>query len=398
MAGDDREGLAGGYAAGGNADDLAAGHLHRFVRALADAGVPVDPARRITFLRAIAEATPPDVERLFWTARVTLVACAEDLDAFDAVFAAWFRGGPPLVIQERAPEDSSDTAAPEPSADGELEAVEWAEGTGRHSSPLDLRHRRRFGPASPEDRARLHELRRALATVLPEIDARRRRAAKRGQLDVRRTLRRASRTGGELASLAWRRRPARTRPVLLLIDVSGSLRAHTPDLLRFAHAVLAVAPRGEAFTFGTHLTRVTPELRARDVDAALAGLSERVLDADGGTRIGAALQQFLADGRSLARARGAVIVVMSDGLERGDPGDMAAAVERLGRLGHRLIWWTPLGRDPAYRPVTRAMAAILGELDLLAGAHDLETLLEEVLRIPDVCARPRRSAARSWTR
>jgi hypothetical protein len=92
-----------------------------------------------------------------------------------------------------------------------------------------------------------------------------------------------------------------------------------------------------------------------------------------------------------------VIVVLSDGLECGDPAEMAAAVERLARLGHRLLWWTPLGRDPAYRPVTRAMAAILPELDHLGGAHDLETLREEVLRIPGVCAGPRRAAARSWT-
>jgi hypothetical protein len=392
-AGDDRRGrLAAGAPRGA---DLAVRHLHGFVRALCDAGVPVDPARRITFLRAVAEATPPDVERMFWTARVTLVSRVQDLAAFDAVFAAWFHGDPPPVVAS-PPQDGSDTASPEPKGDGDLDAVQWKEGSGRHASPLDLRRRRRFAPATADDRERLRELRRALREVLPAIDSRRRRPAKRGRLDVRRTLRRAS--AGEICVLAWRRRPPRARPVLLLIDVSGSLRAHSADLLRFAHALLAVAPRGEAFTFGTHLTRVTRELRSRDVDAAMDSLSERVLDADGGTRIGAALEQLLADGRSLARARGAVIVVLSDGLERGDPAGMAAAVGRLARLGHRLVWWTPLGRDPAYRPVTRAMAAILPDLDHLGGAHDLATLLDEVRRIPGICAGPRRAAARSWTR
>jgi hypothetical protein len=390
--GDERRGRLA--ARGDDAAGLAARHLHGFVRALRDAGLPVDPARRITFLRAIAEATPPDVERLFWTARVTLVSGVQDLAVFDAVFAAWFHGGPPPALKV-APQGSSDTASPEPKGGGDLEAVQWKEGSGRHASALDLRRRRRFPPAGAEDRERLRELRRALRDVLPAIDSRRRKPAKRGQLDVRRTLRRSP--AGEIRVLAWRRRPPRARPVLLLIDVSGSLRAHSTDLLRFAHSVLAVAPRGEAFTFGTHLTRVTRELRSRDVDTALESLSERVLDADGGTRIGAALGQFLADGRSLARARGAVIVVLSDGLERGDPADMAAAVARLARLGHRLIWWTPLGRDPAYRPVTRAMAAVLPDLDHLGGAHDLGTLLEEVRRIPAICAGPRRTAARSWT-
>ncbi|WP_051324267.1 vWA domain-containing protein [Candidatus Solirubrobacter pratensis] len=372
----------------GTAERAAAAHLHGFVDALCHAGLPVDPARRMTFLRAVADATPRDITRLFWTARVTLVSRVQDLAAFDAVFDAWFRGGEPPVAAV-APEDNSQTAAPEPSAEGELEAMRFSEGSGRDASHIDLRRRPAFRRTASDERRMLHALRRALESVLPTIDSRRRKASKRGQLDLRRTLRRA--TAGEVGSLAYRRRPPRARPVLLLIDVSGSLKAHSPDMLRFAHAVLATAPRGEAFTFGTHLTRVTKQLRHRDVDQALARLSERVLDADGGTRIGAALTQLLGDGRSLARARGAVIVVLSDGLERGDPTEMAQAVRRLSRLGHRLIWWTPLGRDPAYRPVTRAMAAILPELDHLAGAYDLQTLHQEVLTIPAICARPRRT-------
>jgi uncharacterized protein len=362
--------------------EVAAAHLHGFVTA-----VGADPAKRMDFLRAIAEATPPDIERMYWTARVTLVSRAEDLARFDAVFDAWFRGR--ALPAAAVPEDSSETEAPSPKGTQELDAVQVSEGSGREASQVDLRRRPRFERTTAEQRMRLHALRRAIQDVLPAIDSRRRTRARRGQLDLRRTLRRA--TAGELVTLAYRERPPRARAILLLIDVSGSLKAHSPDLLRFAHAVLACAPRAEAFTFGTHLTRVTRQLRHKDVDIALQSLSERVLDADGGTRIGAALSQFLADGRSLARARGALIVVLSDGLERGDPAEMAKAVNRLARLGHRLIWWTPLGRDPTYRPVTRAMAAILPDLDQLAGAYDLETLHQEVLTIPAICARPRRA-------
>jgi uncharacterized protein len=349
---------------GGAAAEL----LHGFARACG-----ADPARTITFLRAVADATPHDITRMYWTARVTLVGDVRDISRFDAVFDAWFRGR-----TASTPAEASETPAPRATG-GELEPMLVREGRGRSASSLELVRRRDFPHGPPEI-----ELRRALRKALPVIDSRRRKAARRGRLDVRRTLRRAR--AGEIVAFAYRHRPPRARPILLLIDVSGSLRAHSPDYLRFAHAVVREAPRAEAFTFGTRLTRVTAPLKRRDAGQALDALSQVVDDADGGTRIGASLTQFLADGRNVARARGAVIVVLSDGLERGDPAEMAAAVRRLARLGHRLIWWTPLGRDPSYRPVTRAMAAILPDLDHLAGAHDLETLREEVLALPRICA------------
>jgi uncharacterized protein len=358
--------------AGRRGDDAAARHLHGFARACG-----ADAARRIVFLRAVAEATPPDVTRMYWTARVTLVGDVRDIPRFDAVFDEWFRGRTTTPVA-----DASDTPAPQSRGGGELEPLLVREGSGRSASALEL-VRRRDIPHAP-DRVALIELRRALRQALPGIDSRRRKAARRGRLDVRRTLRRAR--AGEIVAFAYRRRPPRARPILLLIDVSGSLRAHSPDYLRFAHAVVREAPRAEAFTFGTRLTRVTPQLKHRDVDQALDQLAHTVRDADGGTRIGPSLTQFLDDRRNVSRARGAVIVVLSDGLERGDPAEMTQAVHRLARLGHRLIWWTPLGRDPSYRPVTRAMAAILPDLDHLAGARDLETLRQEVRTLPRICA------------
>jgi uncharacterized protein with von Willebrand factor type A (vWA) domain len=213
--------------------------------------------------------------------------------------------------------------------------------------------------------------------------------------DIRRVLAAANRSGGDIVSFAWRRRPPRPRRVLVLIDVSGSCKASSPDLLRFAHALVRTTDRAEAFTFGTRLTRVTRELDTPDVDDALASLSSCVLDADGGTRIGVALAQFLANSRYVALARGALVIVLSDGLERGDPALMAGATRRLARLAHRLVWWSPLASDPAYRPVTRGMRAVLGDLDALGG--DLTTLLEEVRRLPETSARPRRTASRAWS-
>jgi uncharacterized protein with von Willebrand factor type A (vWA) domain len=326
------------------------------------------PQKRIDFLTALRDNSPPDITRLYWLARVTLLTRADDLPAFDAAFSAWFAGVPQTVESEEEGEEQ----APRPKPDGELQPVQRTEGTGKRASVDDLVNRREYEPTVEE----LATLRKALRAHRPTIRSRRRRPARRGaHIDLRRTLRAATRTG-EITSLARRDRPQRPRPLLVLIDVSGSLRPQVPDYLRFAWAA-----QGETFTFGTRLTRITRQLRTREVDEALANVSATVEDADGGTRIGPALQEFLATPRYADRARGALTIVLSDGLERGDPAVMVHAVQRLARLSHRLLWWTPLGLDPNYRPVTRAMAAIQDDLDGLAGARDLPSLLEQVQRL-----------------
>jgi uncharacterized protein len=378
---------------------LAGARLHAFLRSLQDAGVAVATQKQSDFLLSMVASPPEDVGALYWRARVTLLSAAEEFSAFDAVFDVYFRGGHLLLEEEqdRPPDAEGETAAPPGGDDAELHAAEPREGSGLHASPLDTRNTRRFRPASAAEREALREIAAALTSALPACTARRSVRACRGpQLDVHRVLQAANRTGGEVLRWAWRRRPPRARRVLMLIDVSGSLRAHSPDLLRFAHEVVRGVPRVEAFTFGTRLTRVTSALDTPDVDTALDALSATVLDADGGTRIGAALEQFLADSRYVALARGAIIIVMSDGLERGDPAAMAEATHRLARLGHRLVWWSPLACDPAYRPVTRGIRAVLGDLDALAGACDLPTLLQELRRLRAVSAGPRRTARRAW--
>ena len=267
------------------------------------------------------------------------------------------------------------------------------EGSGTEASSLTVRTRRSFGGPDSPDLARA--LRTAFAASVPTVPSLRRRPSSSGRtLDMRRTLRLARRTDGEIAGLRWTTRPRRPRRVLILLDVSGSLKEHTPQLLRVAHAA---PPRSEVFTFGTRLTRITPALAAADIEQALATVSRVVPDADGGTAIGAALQSFLSNPRFLALARGALIVIVSDGLERGDCTGMVRATARLARLGHRLVWWSPLACSPTYRPVTRGMAALLGHLDQLAGVRDLRTALTEVAAFPAMTAGPRRSAWRHWT-
>jgi uncharacterized protein with von Willebrand factor type A (vWA) domain len=186
------------------------------------------------------------------------------------------------------------------------------------------------------------------------------------------------------------------RKLLMLIDVSGSMKLHTADYLKVAHAVVRAAGRAEVFTFGTRLTRITPQLRTPDVDEAMAALAPVIHDFDGGTRIGDALERLLANGRYLPFTRGALVVVLSDGLERGDPAAMERAARRLARLGRRLVWLSPLLGDPAYRPVTRGMRAILPSLDRLGDASTPDALLAELERLPDLERLPRRNAAARW--
>jgi uncharacterized protein len=323
------------------------------------------PERRIDFFTALRDNPPQDLMRLYWLARVTLVADRESIRPFNALFATHFAGAPPIA----EPQGEGETEAPK-NQGGELQPVLIGEGTGKSASVHDLRNRRRYEPTTED----LAELRKAIAEYVPQVRSRRLKPHRRGHLDLRRTLRHATRTG-EITHLARRGRPHRPRRLLLLIDVSGSLREHTPDYLRFAWAAQA-----ETFTFGTRLTRITKELRHRDVDAALENVSQVVEDADGGTRIGPALQEFLDTPRYADRARGALTIVLSDGLERGDPSQMVRAVRRLKRLSNQLHWWTPLALDPTYQPVTRAIAAIRDDV-VLAGARDIPSLLEQVRRL-----------------
>jgi len=192
--------------------------------------------------------------------------------------------------------------------------------------------------------------------------------------DLRRTLRRSFRTGGEPLDRAWRRRRTRPRRLILLLDVSGSMDSYSRALVMFAHAALRTDRRWEAFCFGTRLTRVTRALEGSDPDAALTRAAAEVVDWDGGTRIGDSLKRFLDEYGHGGLARGAVIVICSDGLEVGDPDVLAEQMARLSRLAHSVIWLNPLQEDPAYEPLARGMHAALPYIDVFASGHNVASL------------------------
>ncbi|MFC4117837.1 vWA domain-containing protein [Nonomuraea zeae] len=353
-------------------------HVHGFLRDLHDQGLRVPLPRRRVFLQAIEAVGPCDATDLYWIGASTLTMSREDLEVYSPTFERWFGA---VATRPARDQESPDDETPVPHGKGG-EAPFTAALGGQAGLEAGYSERERhpvFGPASAEDREVLSLLRRELRGAVPTVRSRRRRPGRRGPwIDLARICRESWRGHGEIVTLRRRNRPRRQRRVLLLIDVSGSMKQHSAGYLRFAHAAVGCLDRVEVFTFGTRLTRVTEPLRARDVDAAVASLSDVVLDAEGGTRIGVSLQEFLGNTRYVTVARGALVIVLSDGLERGDCRPMQAAVRRLSLLGHRLLWWTPLACDPAYRPVTRGMSAVLGSVDALAGVRDLRTAYEQV--------------------
>jgi uncharacterized protein len=372
--------------------------LDGFLDALVAAGVPILVTRRVDLFRALTLTDLRSLDDLYWAARLTLLSGPEQIPPFDRLFDAWFRLGAMFEAVAPPTEDEAG-AAPKPSLDGDEPPPvgEPSEGAGREASRDELRNRRRLVAATPDERTIWARIAETAPAALPcTIGRRRVRSRRAGTLDLRQSLARARRSGGEVTTLAYRRRPRRQRRVLVLIDVSGSQKAHSPDMLRFAHALTQAAERCETFTFGTRLTRVTDALRQPDVDRALAALTDVVLDFDGGTRIGDTFERLLANDRFVAFARGATIVVVSDGLERGDPEPMRRATARLARLGHRLLWLSPLAGDPAYRPETRGMRAVLPALDRLGDASSAAVLLRELERLPELERRPRGAEVVRW--
>jgi uncharacterized protein len=210
--------------------------------------------------------------------------------------------------------------------------------------------------------------------AVPLRRSRRLTSARNGAPDLRWTLRRSFRTGGEPLERAWRTRRKRRRRLVLLLDVSGSMADYSRALVMFAHAALRADRRFEAFCFGTRLTRVTRALTGSNPNEALERAAVDVVDWEGGTRIGEALKRFLDDFGHGGMARGAVVVVCSDGLDVGDPELLRAQMARLSRLAHRVVWVNPLKEDPAYEPLARGMKAALPYIDVFTSGHNLVSL------------------------
>jgi uncharacterized protein with von Willebrand factor type A (vWA) domain len=351
--------------------DLAA-TMTGFARTLRAAGVAADHERTQGFLRALEQldvAVPGDV---YWAGRLTLCAGPDDLPRYDRCFHAYFGGAKATTAPAAVTSVTRYTAAGE-SAEGGREG-EAAPATA--SSTEVLRHRD-VARLTEAERAEVHRMLTMLRARRATRRSRRYESAHRGVLDQRRTIRDALRKG-EVARLRRRRHTTRPRRVVLFVDVSGSMSPYAETLLRFAHALVRSEPRAtRVFSVGTRLTAVTAELRHRDPGTALDAVSRAIPDWSGGTRLGEELQEFL----SRHSARGATVVIASDGWERGDPELLRAQMARLARQAHRVIWVNPHRGYEDYQPLTGGMRAALPYLDALVAGHSLAAYEELTERL-----------------
>jgi uncharacterized protein len=372
--------------------------LVAFGRQLRARGLPVGTGRILTFVRAVAELGFTDRDSLYWAGRASLIARRDDLQAYDEAFDAWYRslgatGELQIELtlptpQERPDFDQGDqlddlevrvgaAAAEWHGLDDEDEDVEPDEDASIRiiASGAEVLRTKSFGQLTEEERARVAALIRALTIAVPRERTRRTRSASKGAtFDLRRTLRRSLRTQGEPFDRAWRARTTRNRPLVLILDISGSMAPYSRALMQFAYAAMAAGRRVETFVFGTRLTRVTRTLRTNDPDQALEDIGRQVEDWEGGTRIGESLKTLLDGWSQRAALRGAVVVLCSDGLERGDPDLLREQMTRMRRLAHRIVWVNPLKGSPRYEPLARGMAAALPSVDVFLSGHNLESL------------------------
>ncbi len=353
-----------------------------FVRTLRHAGVAATPQRVHRMLAALAALDAGAPGAVYWAGRLTLCAEPDDLPVYDAAFAAYFRGrapvrGLPLPVRPVLPRLAAPFGAQPPAepAPPDEEPVVLA----LSASDTEVLRQRDLAGLSGAER---QELRRLLALLAPGTAPRRSRRyspGRRGVVDPRRTVRHVLRHGGQPARLSRRYRRVKPRRLVLLLDVSGSMSPYADALLRFAHAAVRRRPGGtEVFTLGTRLTRVTRALRYRDPDAALRAAGEAIPDWHGGTRLADTLAAFLVRWGQRGTARGAIVVICSDGWERGDPGALATVLARLRRLAYRLVWVNPHRGRPGYQPLAAGMAAALPFVDDFVAGHSLGALEELV--------------------
>ncbi|MCP9233976.1 VWA domain-containing protein [Mesorhizobium sp. LMG 17147] len=360
-----------------------------FARLLRSHAFAIAPEQVSGFMQAVTLLGPRSMADIREAALATLAPPPDRRDEFEAHFRSHFYGDAAALVEGDADEEARIKDDGKTSKQ-EIEAVRQEEG-GELSSASEQLSVREF----QRDSDGLAAFRRKLATALPARRSFRTvRTHARGKLDLRRSLREIVSADGDIPSPLLRRRQTVPRKLLILIDVSGSMKHYTSDYLKLAHAAVQGADRAEVFTFGTRLTRITSALRIRDRDQALARAAAQVDDWDGGTRMGPTLLAFLSVPRFSAFARGAAIVILSDALERGDHAELEMAMRRLSARAFRLSLATPLAGDPRFQPATAALRAILPMLDDLVDGSSIAGLTDFILSL----ARPAPVAAAIWKR
>ncbi len=358
-------------------------HVIGFGRLLRQMGVAVDPARMLDLLAAVRLIEVGREEDLRNTCLTVLVRRREDYPLFDQAWAFWWRmrhgaagAGVSLPDQQvklaPLPRRLMRHQPPPPVERGEEQELQLDVQLS-YSASEALRHKD-FADFNADE---MMEVRALLALLRLRIEQRTtpRKVRGRGRhIDLRRTLRGALRTGGEPLVLPKRERKRRQRPVVVLCDISGSMDRYSRVLLQFVYAITAGLNDVETFVFGTRLTRITHALRHRDIDEAVDRVVKDVVDWGGGTRIGDALKHFNRTWGRRVLGHGAIVLLISDGWDRGDPVVVSDEMARLQRMSHRLIWLNPLLGRPGYQPLTRGLQAALPHVDDFLPVHNLHSL------------------------
>jgi uncharacterized protein len=362
--------------------------LVNFTAELRAAGLPVGSGDVVTYCAAMSPLDPSDLMDLYWAGRTTLVTRREHIGTYDEVFKRFFLDAADpvremLTLKARVTAETQaalEVPATNPDSDGQLEEASL----GLMASGAEALKHKSFAACTPEELAALRRIMARIKLTPPKRRTRRTAGARAGRSpDLRRTVRESMRMHGEPAELYWRRRKVRLRPLILVLDVSGSMADYSRNLLQFAYSAKRAAAKVEVFCFGTRLTRVTRALASRRPDDALQLAAQAVFDWEGGTRIGDCLDAFVRDWGRRGLCRGGIVVICSDGLDRGDPDVLATAMERLGRLSHRVVWMNPhKGDNPAFRPSTLGMMVAAPHIDLMLSGHDLSSLEELAALLP----------------
>jgi uncharacterized protein len=342
-------------------------------------GFAVAPEQTTAFLSAVELLGPRSLDDIHQAGLATLAPLPERRATYDRLFDLHFRGRD--AVESAGPEDEEVVRLQEEArGDDETPLADEANESGLVAARTEALVARRFAERVPGDT--LRRFAREARNRLPRRRGHRRMRARRGPFaDLRRTLRDSVRSDGEVFRLCRLKRRPRPRKVLLLIDVSGSMKARTEDNMALAHVLVQAAPQVEVFTFGTRLTRVTRPLRLKRREQALNAASHLVSDWDGGTRIGDALQAFLSVPRFAGYARGAAVIIVSDGLERGDVASLRDAVAKLSRRAWHLSWLTPLATGPGFKPQTEALIVIARYVDDLASGASTADIVAHVLSL-----------------
>lgn len=352
----------------------------RFVEALRGAGLKVPVSATLSYLTAMAELEASKPEHLYWAGAATLVTKPEDRQVYHQVFLNYWMhnvpSGVPLDLASKATAIAVDVNDNSPDSGDEALQRTGEPTVSLRYSAKDTLGDKDFAACSPAELAEAYRLMAQIRFTTATKPARRFHTdtKTRSRLDLEKTLRQALRGGGETTILIGQKRGVRSRRLVLLVDISGSMEPYARSLVRFVHAAVVGRTKVEAFTMATRLTRITRELSSHDPDEALARASHTVQDWSGGTRLGEMLLDFNNHWGVRGMARGATVVILSDGWDRGEPALLEEQMARLERVAHRVVWVNPLKASPGYEPLARGMAAALPYVHTFIEGHSLNSL------------------------